>query len=355
MLINDLLIGGAERAFVAQANSLIDKDCKVVFVVLNKNKIDFDFKKTLDQQITFYQLSMSSLWQISQLKYLLNTLRKLNVDVIYSTLDNANIIARICKIFIPRLRVVIRESGMADRKSFAIKMVDLILNNLVNYIIAVSPAVYRSLINYQPIHKNKIKIIENGVSIPPPFSKSLKFPIKLLHIGSMSNKNKNQSYLIDVLSYILKTKPNLSLELVFVGDGKLRNQLVAYTKHKNVENNITFMGQIQPKELTDIFIQSDIFVFASKSEGSPNAILEAMSYGLPIVAVDIDSIKSIIKDNETGLLVEANDILNFSNKLVELINNIEIRKILGNNARELIVKNYSIDVVSGKVKQLLCH
>ena len=341
---------------MSQANSLASKGVNVFFIVLNGYQIDQDFKKGLSKNIGFYQLSFSSLWQWGQFFKLIRLLKELKITTIYSTLDHANFISRLSKIFLIKTLVVIRESGMANRKSLKIKFSDMIFNIFASNILAVSSVVAKSLIVYQPFYRNKIIIVENGVLVPKEILRNKKpSPIKLLHVGSMNNHNKNQSFLIDVFSYLLKDNHNLDFQLILVGEGKLRKKLEKQTVDLNIDNQVVFRGRCLPRELDEIYRQSDVFIFASKSEGSPNAVLEAMAYGLPVVSENIPSIESIINDGETGYLIKSGDVSGFSSKIGILAADPEIRHRLGDNARYFVTRNHSLDQTIEKVKNLLCR
>ena len=83
-LINDLLVGGAERAFINQANEFLSRGYNVFFIVLNDKKIDLDFKKELNSDIIFTKFSFTSLFGFKEFFKLVKFLRKNNINILYS-------------------------------------------------------------------------------------------------------------------------------------------------------------------------------------------------------------------------------------------------------------------------------
>ena len=81
---------------------------------------------------------------------------------------------------------------------------------------------------------------------------------------------------------------------------------------------------------------ADLFVFPSRFEGMPNAVLEAMSHGLPVIATAVQGVDEIIRDGENGLLVPVEDPIMLSDAILRLLKNPDERRRLGSAARETI-------------------
>ena len=118
-----------------------------------------------------------------------------------------------------------------------------------------------------------------------------------------------------------------------------------YHNDISVINNVKFLGSVNEKTLMEAYANSDICCTPSRYESFGIVVLEAMSFGKAIVAANIGGIKSIIKDQETGLLFESENIDALSDKLECLIVDEELRKNLAVNARKEFEENYSLEVV----------
>ena len=95
----------------------------------------------------------------------------------------------------------------------------------------------------------------------------------------------------------------------------------------------------------------DAFVFPSYQEGLPVSVIEAMSAGLPIIATDIRGNHDLIQSGKNGYLYTVNDTNTFIKEVYTLMNNIEIRKELGNQA-QIDADEYSIENVDPKIMEL---
>ncbi len=355
-LINDLGVGGAEKVFIDQANELSRLGHEVSFLVLNKKMVDPSFRRRLSDAVKYYDFSYLGFVDFFQFIKVRSTLRSNKVEILYSTLDRANVVSRMQKILLPSLRVFIRESGMADRKKTWVKVLDNLLNFLCQKIIAVSPGVAASLAKYQPFHVRKIVVIENGViDTGECFRSDPQDVFDLLHVGSMNNENKNQRFLIRVLGVLKQVEPTKSVRLNLVGSGKLQGELEQYAKSLGLESAVKFWGNCDGPVLEKIYCQCHLFVFASRSEGSPNVVLEAMVSGLPVIAVDIASVSPLIEEGRNGFVLPGWDEKKFADKVGYFLTNPQGLKIFGEAARQAALRRHPLEQVVKKVENLFCN
>jgi len=110
-----------------------------------------------------------------------------------------------------------------------------------------------------------------------------------------------------------------------------------------IEQRVIFWGKQENVE--EIYYKSSIFAFTSSSEGFPNAIGEAMSAGLPVVAFDcVAGPSEMITDGHNGFLIPLFDFRQFEERLAALMNDESLRTKLGSNAKESI-KKYSSETI----------
>ena len=98
--------------------------------------------------------------------------------------------------------------------------------------------------------------------------------------------------------------------------------------------------------MAEYYSSSSIFALPSYYETMSNAILEAMSCGLPVIVSNISANREIIKERTNGLLVKPGDVKALSHALLYLINNKKQRELMGNNNLRLIKKIYNWDSIS---------
>ena len=97
---------------------------------------------------------------------------------------------------------------------------------------------------------------------------------------------------------------------------------------------------------------ADIFVRHSLSEGLGNAFLEAMACDVPVIATPVGGIVDFIRDGETGILTRVNDIEQLCTKMVQVLADIDLKRKLINNGRNLVIERYSWDGIAQKMNQL---
>ncbi len=92
-------------------------------------------------------------------------------------------------------------------------------------------------------------------------------------------------------------------KFLIIGDGELREELIKLSEELNVSSRVSFVGFLPHNEIPLYFSVSDIFIRTSLSEGLGNSFLEAMAFGLPVIATPVGGIVDIVQDGVTGLLV----------------------------------------------------
>jgi len=126
-----------------------------------------------------------------------------------------------------------------------------------------------------------------------------------------------------------------------------------------VGERIQLVGRKRGRELADLFAGADLFVFPTHSEGFPNVILEAMTYGVPIIASDVGAIGEMIgagTDDPAGLLLERTapaDPVELAAKIDRLIADHALRGRLGASGRQRVRACYLASVVVPQVEALL--
>src|SRR5207244_580786 len=119
-------------------------------------------------------------------------------------------------------------------------------------------------------------------------------------IGRLSHE-KGHRDLIDALAALRERDPELPVRLVIAGDGPERAALVARAEQLGVAPSIRWLGYIAGAQR--LYAAADAAALPSHSEGSPNALLEAAAYRLPIVATSVGGVPEIVVDRESALLV----------------------------------------------------
>jgi glycosyltransferase involved in cell wall biosynthesis/GT2 family glycosyltransferase len=138
-------------------------------------------------------------------------------------------------------------------------------------------------------------------------------------------------YLIEAFVQLLER--NAAIELHIYGDGPLLDELVEKAGALGVDGNTIFRGAFKHSDLGSILCSAHIFVLPSLTEGLPLAVIEAMAHGMPIVASHVGGIPELIDDRCSGLLCRPGNTDDLADALWKLIQNPQLRSVLGENAR----------------------
>lgn len=159
--------------------------------------------------------------------------------------------------------------------------------------------------------------------------------------------------LIIVFSILSKKYPSLKLKIV--GDGSERSSLFKLVANNSLQDKVFFTGKLSEDEIKDELLKSDVFVLTSKSESFSLVICEAMNYGVPCVAFDVDvGPREILEDGFTGFLIEDRNIDMMIKKISLLLDNFNLRKEMSNN--EMIsIKKYHLNNIISKWNSLFIN
>ena len=154
--------------------------------------------------------------------------------------------------------------------------------------------------------KNKIKLINNIYNFKKKINNNKKKIITFGTIGRLDN-NKNTIYSIRLIETLVK-KYKLNIKFFIVGEGLLKNSLVEYVLKNNLNNNIKFLGE--KRNLSSFFNNIHVFIFSTKIEGTPNVLLEAQNYQLPIFSTNVGGISDAVIKNYTTYFLNGNNLDN---------------------------------------------
>jgi glycosyltransferase involved in cell wall biosynthesis len=147
---------------------------------------------------------------------------------------------------------------------------------------------------------------------------------------------------------VLASKPETQFWIV--GEGELRGELEAIVSRLGLTHAVRFLGY--RNDTCKVMSSSSVVVCASSYESFPQATLEALALGRPVVATSVGGIPELIRDGETGLLVAPGNADSMADAILRLLNDPDLARRLGGAGRALIAKTYSMDKQAGDLAAL---
>ncbi|MEH7116829.1 glycosyltransferase family 4 protein [Neobacillus vireti] len=158
----------------------------------------------------------------------------------------------------------------------------------------------------------------------------------LIYAGELSHR-KHQDLIIDAISLLKSKIPNI--KVLLAGVGILEEQYKQQVLNLGLEENINFLQY--RKDIKNLMLISDLAVSASRQEGLPVNVMEAMATGLPLVVTNCRGNRDLVKNNIGGYVLEINDVKGFSDAIKNLYFSKELREKLSQANLE-IINDYSL-------------
>ena len=214
-------------------------------------------------------------------------------------------------------------------RSFSIKKSDIVVTpskHLKNFILNLG-------------FKNKIEIINNGVFIPEENTNIFTNDQINITIVSRLVSHKNIEKIIRAISDL----NNPLIYLNIIGEGPELNKLQKISLESKNKNNIIFHGKLNRDDINHIFLKSDIYIQASNYEGLPHSLLEAMSYGIPVLCTPVGECKEILGNEDRGYILDLPvSKNNIKSKISEIIGEKNIANKKGERGKDFINEKYNL-------------
>ena len=214
-------------------------------------------------------------------------------------------------------------------RSFSIKKSDIVVTpsqHLKNFILNLG-------------FKNKIEVINNGVFIPEENTNIFTNDQINITIVSRLVSHKNIEKIIKAISDLNSPLINLNI----IGDGPELNQLQKISLESNNKDNIIFHGKLNRDDINHIFLKSDIYIQASNYEGLPHSLLEAMSYGIPVLCTPVGECKEILGNEDRGYILDLPvSKNNIKSKISEIVSEKNIANKKGERGKDFINEKYNL-------------
>jgi len=328
-----LTFGGAQRQALYFADYLRNKGYRISFVGLSSPGILSDICKAHQIECHFYPISIEGKLRLQSIVRIVKFgrfLRGLKPDYLAPYCMPPNIACGIVWRFTGARRCVWqqRDEGRLRQNPSLEKLAIRLTPHFISNSYHAADWLSKEL----SIQTNEITVIKNGIPIPAKIEKGLfrrdyNISPNRIVVTMLANihKYKDHGTLLSAWSLLIN-KWQGSDEPLLILAGKHEDAyptVSAFIESNSLRSSVICPGIIQ--ETSSLLADSDIMAFSSISEGCPNAVLEGMAAGLPIVATDIPAIREAVGDFGTCLLSPPKDAINLAVNLVQAIKDEALR------------------------------
>ncbi len=293
-------------------------------------------------------------FKFSKLLALRKFLSQNNIDIIHSHGKGAGIYSRLLSMMTKAKCVHTFHGLHIDNYNRFLRIIyiwiERFLNSFTDKFISVSKSESERLLLILKLNNEKLSLIENGIDIPD----NLAFPVlsSKLNVLTITRFDfaKNTLLFADI---VLALEELGKLELFnfrVIGEGEDKIQFDKFIKEHNLINAVQILDFTE--NIEEQYRNTFCYISTSRWEGLPLTVLEAMSFGIPVIATDVVGNQDLIKHGETGFLFNLNSPGDAAKYLVEIADNDELRNTISANCRKLTIDKFDIKIMIDKTASL---
>ncbi len=302
--------------------------------------------------IPFHRAEIGGRLSWQGLSHLRSAIRAFDPDLVHAHGSRAAFYARLADAEASR-RVVYTLHGIhVDKAGSAVRqrvllMAERLLKCWTAAFITVSEADRRTGSRLGIITAAASTVVHNGIGMPAarPERGALRSELGIASDVSLAlsvgrfEEPKDQCTLITAWAEVLERMPGAVLALI--GSGQLEGELRALIAGLDIGDSVRLL---KPRpSLASAYADADLFCLSSRWEGLPYVILEAMSYGLPVVSTNVDGIPEAVADGESGLLVPSRDPEALAAAIVRLLDDPEQRSRMGEAGQRIVRERFGLE------------
>jgi glycosyltransferase involved in cell wall biosynthesis len=341
-------VGGAEKTLYTLATLLNPEKVEIVGIVTLKPKGHFAHKLEA-AGVPVFSLNVKTSAGLQDLQKLAVIIHETKPDIVHAIMYQAIQLSRaVRKLGYAEFKLVSSPRVNYRTRGTLSLWIDGYLKSADDLLIAECESSRKYLLEKLGYEESKTATIHNGVDIAGwPISKKdrekrrkeLRLEEKDILIGTVGrlDEQKGQHYLLEAIA---KLKASHPIKCAVIGEGPLLPHLTQRVRQLGLEEDVFLLGH---KDNIPSWLSAfDIFVLPSLWEGIPNALLEAMALGLPIVATNVDGVPEAVNHDISGVLCAPKDPQAMVVPLQDLIVDEEYRQRLGESAKLVVNEHFKL-------------
>lgn len=213
-------------------------------------------------------------------------------------------------------------------------------------------SIVESLVKEIGVSRERCHVVHNGID-PGAFASRLSRPEAKIRLGLRPEDLtviivaglrpvKNHRLFLDMARLVLDRLPET--RFLLAGDGAERPRLEDHARQVGISDRVLFLGS--RSDIPDVLAASDVSVLTSHSEGLPNALIESMAVGIPVVTTDYAGAQEFMADGEEGFIVHRGDAHVMSDRVCGLLQDGALREAMGKKGRRTIETRFSMETMA---------
>jgi glycosyltransferase involved in cell wall biosynthesis len=344
LVITDLDVGGAERAMTTLATRLDPARWDpCVFCLAGHGRL---VKVLQDAEVECVCLRVHRRNPIRAVFRLAHALRRFGPQLVQSFMFHANLTARLAGLLAGRPWVV-NGLRVAEHQKRWHLILDSLTAPFATGSVCVSEGVFRFSRDIAGLDPARLTVIPNGVdliafdSTQPVSREQIQVPDNAhlaLFVGRL-DRQKGLEDLLDAAERVIASQPDW--HLVLAGDGPRRSWLLAQLVERvSLRERVHWVGYRD--DIPGLLKSADAFVLPSLWEGMPNAVLEAMAAGRPVICTSVEGSEELVIPGQTGWMVRRRDAVALSSALIEALNSPQLCRQYGQAGRQRVEEKFSV-------------
>jgi glycosyltransferase involved in cell wall biosynthesis len=302
-------------------------------------------------------LRMAARWRLDAFARLDRLLRRERPDILHTWMFHANLPGRLLG-RLAGVPIIISSERTMEMEGRLRRRLNRLTAPLADRVVCVSQNVAEFAVSAIGLPAEQLAVIPNGApleefaDLPPPAAAraALGLPAAGLLVGAAGRAHPVKGFTVLLEAFAALAPAHPGARLALAGDGPQLGALQAQSARLGLAGQVFFLGHCA--RIQTFLAALDVFVLPSFHEGLPNAVLEAMAAGRPVVATAVGGTPEAVLNDLTGLLVPPGDAPALSAALSALLADPGLRLRMGAAGRQRVAEHFSLDAVVRKTERL---